>query len=134
MSIKEWTTDSLHTLLGFADSALAGYLIHVASKSGSGEDGVLKTLREGGIAADGEAWRSFAKELVGRCRGNGKKSGGGRVTESEMRKKAKGYALLDMQDEAPSGGTFIEQRADESSLYCFGWRETMLSGVIAALL
>eukprot|EP00956_Cyclotella_meneghiniana_P027822 scaffold63390_cov23-Cyclotella_meneghiniana.AAC.1 len=31
-SLKEWTSDSLHTLLGFADSSLASYLIHVASK------------------------------------------------------------------------------------------------------
>ena len=105
-SLKEWTNDSLHTLLGFADSALAGYLIHVASQTrraiGS-VDAVLRTLSDGGVDAQSPQWKTFAVELVERChsRGGREKVGGGArtVTEVEMRKKAAGYSLVDMQDE-----------------------------------
>jgi hypothetical protein len=112
VSLKEWTNDSLHTLLGFADSALAGYLIHVAQTSGAnrGVDAVLRTLREGGVDAASPQWKTFAAELVERChprRGGEKGAGGGAVgrsvAESEMRKRAAGYSLVDMQDEEMDG-------------------------------
>lgn len=111
MGLKDWTTDSLHSLLGFADSALASYLIHVASKGDV--EAVLRTLKEGGVDITSKGgWREFATELVGKAGGkssnrnagrDGGAAGGKRVTESEMRKKAAGYTLLDMQDEPPVG-------------------------------
>jgi hypothetical protein len=114
MGIKDWTNDSLHNLLGFADSALASYLIHVASKGDA--DAVLRTLKEGGVDVDAKgAWKEFASELVARSRNKGApaRSGGGgggatasggkRVTESDMRKKAAGYSLLEMQDDDAVG-------------------------------
>jgi hypothetical protein len=115
VSLKEWTNDSLHTLLGFADSALAGYLVHVASQTRGANptDAVLRTLREGGVDAHSEEWKRFAVELVERCyprrRGGSDKGDvgggglGGNVTESDMRKKAEGYSLVDMQDEMIDG-------------------------------
>lgn len=113
MGIKDWTNDSLHNLLGFADSALASYLIHVASKGDA--DAVLRTLKEGGVDVDAKgAWKEFASELVARSRNKGaparsgggggaSASGGKRVTESDMRKKAAGYSLLEMQDDDAVG-------------------------------
>lgn len=84
----------------------------MASKGNA--DAVLQTLKEGGVDVDAKGgWVAFARELVGRA--SGKSSGatkpsaatgassGKRVTESEMRKKAAGYSLLDMQDDAPVG-------------------------------
>ena len=106
MGLKEWTNDSLHSLLGFADSALASYLIHVASKGNV--DAVLRTLTEGGVDvnANSGGWKEFATELAGRAGGKSSAKvasasvgAGDRATESEMRKKAVGYTLLDMQDE-----------------------------------
>eukprot|EP00956_Cyclotella_meneghiniana_P006339 scaffold8311_cov63-Cyclotella_meneghiniana.AAC.9 len=108
-SLKEWTSDSLHTLLGFADSSLASYLIHVASKGDA--NAVLRTLTEGGVdvTASGAAdrWREFARELVHRSRGDGgakslsssSNNKRGDVTESEMRKRAAGYSLLNDEEE-----------------------------------
>ena len=115
MGLKHWTTDSLHSLLGFADSALASYLIHVASKGDV--DAVLQTLKEGGVDITSKGgWRDFATELVGKAGGKSpghskregdRTVGGKRVTESEMRKKAAGYTLLDMQDEPLVGEIFL---------------------------
>ena len=105
-SRKEWTSDSLHTLLGFADSSLASYLIHVASKGDA--NAVLRTLTEGGVDVDvtagggADRWREFARELVHRSRGGSSSfsnSKRGSVTESEMRKRAAGYSLLNDEEE-----------------------------------
>lgn len=67
-------------------------------------DDVTRTLREGGVSVD-ERVKEFAAELVRRAcnksSAGGRKSGE-RVMESEMRKKAAGYSLLDMQ-ESPVG-------------------------------
>eukprot|EP00804_Cyclotella_cryptica_P029443 CCRYP_011272-RB/>CCRYP_011272-RB protein AED:0.27 eAED:0.27 QI:368/1/1/1/1/1/11/21/1195 len=138
-SLKEWTNDSLHTLLGFADSALAGYLIHVASQTrgaNASVDAVLRTLREGGVDAQSQEWKGFAVELVERChrRGGSEKIGGGggggtsgrSMTEAEMRKKAAEYSLVDMEDEMlvvpekpdkkVNGGTVISKSSKGSSI------------------
>lgn len=76
-------------------------------------DAVLRTLKDGGVDVDARGgWREFARELVARACGksSGAKastasgaSGGKTVTESDMRKKAASYSLLDMQDDVPIG-------------------------------
>ncbi|KAL7521769.1 hypothetical protein ACHAWX_006451 [Stephanocyclus meneghinianus] len=126
VSLKEWTNDSLHTLLGFADTALAGYLVHVASRSrGSNPtDAVLRTLREGGVDAQSDEWKRFAVELVERChprqRGGSDQGGvwgsGRNVTESEMRKKAAGYSLVDMHDDMLDAGDKSTNKVTEGTI------------------
>ena len=89
---KNWCSDHLHELLGFADSALSGFLVDVASSSNqkkkrSGVDNdvgksvqrVMRTLREGGINAEEDKLLTFAKELCQRC---GSGDGGTRSTSS----------------------------------------------------
>ena len=83
-SAKNWCSDNLHELLGFADSALAGFLVDVASSGnkkkksrGGGADGgksvarVVQTLREGGVSADEGRLVNFARELCHRCGSGG---------------------------------------------------------------
>ena len=69
---------------------------------------VLRTLTEGGVDVDvtagggADRWREFARELVHRSRGGSSSfsnSKRGSVTESEMRKRAAGYSLLNDEEE-----------------------------------
>ncbi len=80
-SIKIWCSDNLPKLLGFTDSALAGFLVDVALSGGDGGkkkkmkhdsgDGaarrVLQTLRESGVRGKEGRLLSFATELCQRC-------------------------------------------------------------------
>ena len=84
-SAKNWCSDNLHELLGFADSALAGFLVDVASSSSSGGknkkknhgdgDGsvrrVMQTLKDGGVNGDEGRLLNFAQELCRRCGSGG---------------------------------------------------------------
>eukprot|EP00584_Thalassiosira_punctigera_P004289 CAMPEP_0172531752 /NCGR_PEP_ID=MMETSP1067-20121228/5018_1 /TAXON_ID=265564 ORGANISM="Thalassiosira punctigera, Strain Tpunct2005C2" /NCGR_SAMPLE_ID=MMETSP1067 /ASSEMBLY_ACC=CAM_ASM_000444 /LENGTH=1263 /DNA_ID=CAMNT_0013316155 /DNA_START=46 /DNA_END=3837 /DNA_ORIENTATION=- len=126
-SAKNWCSDSLHELLGFADSALAGFLVDVASSNGRGgnkkkrsgnDDGrsvqrVMQTLREGGVTGDDGRLLNFSRELCRRCGGAAgpaaaslstaaaasTASGGGRpVTNAEMMKRAANYSLMEMEE------------------------------------
>lgn len=119
-SAKNWCSDNLHELLGFADSALAGFLVDVASSKkkktkggGSGEGGrsvqrVVQTLREGGVTAEEGRLLGFARELCRRCGSD--RGGGGSgtaaaassssrpVTNAEMMKRAANYSLMEMKE------------------------------------
>ena len=84
-SAKNWCSDNLHELLGFADSALAGFLVDVASSSSGGKkkkkqhnnygDGsvqrVVQTLKDGGVTGDEGRLLNFAQELCRRCGSGG---------------------------------------------------------------
>ena len=121
-SARNWCSDNLHELLGFADSALAGFLVDVASSSGSkkkkSHDGsnvkrVMKTLHEGGVTADEGRLLNFAQELCRRCSGGGGNASGSssvgaassaaaasnrQLTNADMMKKAANYSLMDMDE------------------------------------
>ena len=111
-SARGWCSDALHDILGFADSALAGFLVDVASRGGGGNgnaEKVVQTMRDGGVECDEGRLRSFAAELCGRCSAaggsGGASSAGGqaksRPTNADMMRKAAGYGLVDMDDGAP---------------------------------
>ena len=124
-SAKNWCSDHLHELLGFADSALSGFLVDVASrgsqkKRNGADDGksvqrVMQTLREGGVNGEEEKLLKFARELCQRC-GTGDSGGKSAsiavasgsapsiipprqpATNAEMIKRAAEYSLMDMEE------------------------------------
>ena len=119
---KNWCSDNLHELLGFADSALAGFLVDVASsgkkkKKSSGSSGdvqrVMQTLKDGGVTADEGRLLKFANELCRRCGGNlnsggastaaksistSKQSTNKPTTNADMMKRAAKYSLMEMEE------------------------------------
>lgn len=117
-TLQRWCEDGLHSLLGFADSALASYLVHVARRAKS-PDEIEAVLREGGVnPASSEAQRSFCRALYQRSRGSGNNSnnngsrasrgGGGATasvshtgttTNSEWVEKAREYELLEEEED-----------------------------------
>ena len=79
-SANTWCSDALHSLVGFADSALASYLVSVAKKASSSRE-ILQVLRDGDVTpADGggdAALQRFANDLFSRCKGSSGSGGGG---------------------------------------------------------
>eukprot|EP00986_Skeletonema_menzelii_P000132 scaffold31_cov132-Skeletonema_menzelii.AAC.6 len=107
-SATQYCSDTLHDLLGFADSALASFLVNVAT-NGNWKN-VLTTMQEGGVTTakggEGEGRLvEFARELCRRCSGTSAGSeggvGGGKraVSHGEMVKKAAAYSLMSMDDD-----------------------------------
>ena len=104
--LQQWCEDNLHNLLGFADSSLASYLSHVASKAKSASE-IETVLREGDVKAPPEAQRSFCKGLYQQARSSSKKYGGkgdSKLTNAQWVEKAKDYSLLDHEDEGDGFG------------------------------
>ncbi|KAL7552513.1 hypothetical protein ACHAWF_015762 [Thalassiosira exigua] len=125
-SARNWCSDNLHELLGFADSALAGFLVDVAcssrSKKRRGGDGggvqrVVQTLREGGVKSEDAKLLNFAQELCRRCTVGGggtapaaaaassaavtsttRQPSSRPVTHGEMMKRAANYSLVEMEE------------------------------------
>lgn len=117
-SANTWCSDALHSLVGFADSALASYLVSVAKKASSSRE-ILQVLRDGDVTpADGggdAALQRFANALFSRCKGSsgsGSGSGGGSrgkgksatvsrqaSSHAEMMKQAATYDLLDDEED-----------------------------------
>jgi hypothetical protein len=84
-ALQQWCEDHLHHLLGFADSALASYLVHIAKSA--------------------EAQHSFCQSLYqkSRCCSNSRRdinitSSKGR-TNADWINMAKNYSMLDDEDE-----------------------------------
>ena len=128
-SAKTWCSDNLHEILGFTDSALAGFLVDVASSGGDGVkkkkkhdngDGgarrVLKTLREGGVNGEEGRLLSFAIDLCQRCGSDtaapvastssavasaalSTASHRSVVTNAEMMKRAANYSFVEEEQE-----------------------------------
>ena len=99
--LQQWCEDNLHSLLGFADSALASYLVHIASKAKTPTE-IELILREGDVKASAEAQRSFCRGLFQRSRVD-KSNGGSKSSSSsssgmnnaQWAEKAKDYSLLE---------------------------------------
>jgi hypothetical protein len=116
-SVKNWCSDNLHELLGFTDSALAGFLVDVASSGGNntkkkknttknGDDNgvsrVLQTLRDGGVIAEEGKLVSFAIELCNRCCGSTTPRtpmSAPVVTNADMMKRAATYSFMEDEPE-----------------------------------
>ena len=105
--LQQWCEDNLHNLLGFADSALASYLVHVASKARSASE-IESVLKEGNVQASSDAQRSFCKGLYQKSRSGSSSSTKGSGSESKKQstgmtnaqwvEKAKDYSLLEDDD------------------------------------
>jgi pre-mRNA-splicing factor ATP-dependent RNA helicase DHX16 len=104
-ALQQWCEDHLHHLLGFADSALASYLVHIAKKAKSPGD-IESVLNEGNVKArSAEAQHSFCQSLYqkSRCCSNSRRdinitSSKGR-TNADWINMAKNYSMLDDEDE-----------------------------------
>ncbi len=102
--LQQWCEDNLHNLLGFADSALASYLVHIASRAKSANE-IERVLKEGDVKASSDAQRSFCKGLYQKAKGDSKKSTpSSAMTNAQLIKKAKNYSLLEDDDEGDSDG------------------------------
>lgn len=133
----QWCSDSLHDLLGFADSALASYLVTVAKKAvkeqhkqrkrgssgGSGDpvDQLLAVLQEGGVTADATRMKSFCRDLIQQVSGSSSKlspspastsSASNRKTNADWIKEANNYGLLADEEDFEDKGR--EKLASES--------------------
>ena len=97
--ITTWCSDALHDLLGFADTALASYLVSVARKSkppNNPLDDVVDVLRDGGCTAPFDQQQNFARSLLYRIKGNDV-SQNRQLTNADLVKAAKTkYKLLDL--------------------------------------
>ncbi|VEU39027.1 unnamed protein product [Pseudo-nitzschia multistriata] len=124
--LQQWCEDNLHNLLGFADSALASYLVHIASKAKSASE-IERVLREGDVKAKTEeAQQSFCRGLYQKFRGSSGGSGGGggsksssSMTNAQWVDKAKDYSLLEDDDNTEiddNGGRQREERKNKKKL------------------
>ena len=100
----QWCSDKLHDLLGFADTALAKYLVSVAKKARNHAE-IVAVLRDGGVTAGPGQQESFAKQLLNRVqtkptdRDNQSAAPQTRKTNADWVKDASQYELVDMKDE-----------------------------------
>lgn len=91
----QWCSDNLHDLLGFTDSALASYLVNVATKSQS-SDAVLQVLREGQVKAPVARLEAFSRDLVKQTKPQTAASNQpSRKTNADWEKSAAAYSLVD---------------------------------------
>ena len=115
-----WCSDALHDLLGFTDSALASFLVAVASRTKSSPAKIMQQLQNGGVdekATRVDKLESFSRELYRRCqqqrsgRTKGKQQAT-TTTNADWIAKAKTYALVQPEDddyEQQEGATALSQ-------------------------
>lgn len=89
----QWCSDHLHDILGFTDSALASYLVSVATKSHSSA-AVLQVLREGQVQAPLQRLETFAQQLLSQTKPKAASSAA-RKTNADWEKSAAAYSLVD---------------------------------------
>ena len=105
--VVDWCNDQLHELLGFADSALAMYLIHVATTAKTTSD-ILQVLQEGNVTASQARQDQFCRSLRQNCQPTSASSASSTqkkpATNAELLKQAKNYTLLDDDDDDDDDG------------------------------
>ena len=112
---ETWCSDALHDLVGFADSALASYLVSVASRSGSTPQGILQVLDEGGVQAPLDKKRQFAQNLYSKCSKSTATTKPEKKTKTnaDWVKQAAAYELVEQQEEEEEQP--IEQQPQKKS-------------------
>ena len=103
--LVQWCSDQLHDLMGFADSALAMYLVHVASSAKSVSD-IQQVLQEGGVKVSIERQSMFCETLFSKCRRPTTSSSSTKhqqqrqklTTNADWVQKANEYSLLEDDD------------------------------------
>ena len=95
----EWCSDQLHDLVGFADSALSKYLVHVASSAQSTDD-IKRVLLEGNVQASPEKLGRFCSALLKKCQPQRLKPTARKLapTNADWVKKAETYAILEDEE------------------------------------
>mmetsp|Transcript_16170 Transcript_16170/g.18122 ORF Transcript_16170/g.18122 Transcript_16170/m.18122 type:complete len:1135 (-) Transcript_16170:41-3445(-) len=106
--LQQWCEDNLHALLGFADSALASYLVHIACNAKTPTE-IEKILLDGDVKASVEAQRTFCRGLfqksrVDRSNSGSKLSSSSGMTNAQWVNKAKDYSLLEEEVEIVNDG------------------------------
>ena len=100
--LQQWCSDALHDLLGFADAALASYLVSVARKKAQSPDDIPQVLREGQVQASSEQdLRQFCRDLFRRARphnNTSKTTTLTRKTNADWVQAASQYELVDDND------------------------------------
>ncbi|EEC48810.1 predicted protein [Phaeodactylum tricornutum CCAP 1055/1] len=111
----QWCSDALHDLLGFADTALASYLVSVAKKATQSSE-IVQILVDGDVRdVTPERMERFAEQLLSHARPTPKQSHGGPAsrqakaihsqtkTNADWVKAASSYQLIDVEiSEEPS--------------------------------
>jgi pre-mRNA-splicing factor ATP-dependent RNA helicase DHX16 len=95
-ALSQWCSDALHDLLGFADAALASYLVSVASKAKSPQD-ILQVLKEGQVAS-ADQLQSFSNRLYQQAKTTTDSSSSaprGKRTNADWVQVASQYQLLE---------------------------------------
>jgi pre-mRNA-splicing factor ATP-dependent RNA helicase DHX16 len=106
--VMEWCSDQLHELMGYSDSNLANYLIHVATKAKSAGDASLQTvLQQGDIPVEKQA--AFCQALLQKCQPPKQKK---KLHNADWVEKAKEYSLLDDDHEIDQGEGDAEEDLD----------------------
>jgi len=116
--VAEWCSDALHDLLGFADSALALYLVSVAQTATS-EAAVWEVLRTGGVvggAVSEKSLQAFVHSLIRKAQKRTttvqeKKT----ATNADYIEAASNYELLDDSDEDDNPTPASNQALSNSS-------------------
>ncbi|KAL3916156.1 MAG: hypothetical protein SGILL_005310 [Bacillariaceae sp.] len=98
-ALEHWCEDHLHNLLGFADTALASYLVHVASKAKSPRD-IQDVLKEGNVKAPETKHASKQQKASSAASNN-----------ADWIDKAKSYDMLpDEEDDEQDDDILAEKR------------------------
>lgn len=110
--VQEWCSDQLHDLMGFSDSHLAKYLVHVASRAKS-VDEIQQTLQQGNVQATTPSTQEqqalFCRTLFAKCQPSSNSSSSRSCgtsskaslpkTNADWVQKANQYALLEEEEE-----------------------------------
>ena len=115
--LEQWCSDQLHGLLGFSDSHLAKYLIHVATKATHVKE-IEDTLQQGNVvvassttSASSDPQAAFCQALYAKCQppkisrssqapvGTRTGTKAGMKTNADWVQKAGEYSLLEEEDE-----------------------------------
>lgn len=108
--IIQWCSDQLHDLMGFADSALAKYLVHVASSAKSIQD-IRHVLQQGNVNASEGEQHNFCKTLYSKCQPASTK----RTTNADWVEKANKYSLLQDDINDTRTARISEKKRDNST-------------------
>jgi pre-mRNA-splicing factor ATP-dependent RNA helicase DHX16 len=115
--VQEWCSDQLHDLMGFSDSHLAKYLVHVASRAKSFHE-IQQTLQQGNVsnndggttngASREQQQASFSRTLFAKCQPSSSSSStrnsaatatASKKTNADWVQQANQYSMLEEDEE-----------------------------------
>lgn len=115
--VIQWCSDELHDLMGFTDSALANYLVHVASSAKSIGD-IQQVLQQGNVNVSEEQQVRFCKALYAKCLPpsmSKSTSSSTKLTNADWVQKASQYDLVEDDDKDVDTKKLNKKKKRESS-------------------